>query len=194
METISLTSAIMDCHLTEHNWLQFVAEGHSITYRDAQSGSLPYKGQCPNCVSRSMHTDETKRLYHGQDKIFCLNLFTPGTDPNNWKETGVQCIRVQAPTKEEVIRLMQQAIVDTVYAFGRQEYAKQFQQSQLDKLKLTQDQIHVFVTKNMAVPEGETPVDTAMRAVRELIKHNKGVDSLPTDNDELLPQSWRRDR
>lgn len=192
MQEISLTSAIVNCHMTVHNWLQFQREGHSITYRDPQSGSYPYKQQCPACNGKKVHTDQDLQ-FHAQDKVFCLNLFTPGTNPEDWKNTGVQCIRVQAPSQEEAIRLMQQAIIDTVYAFGRQEYGKQFQQSQLDQLKNTQDQIHIFVTQNMTVPEGQTPVDAAMRAVRQLIKHDTGKKELPSDRNELLPQLWRQD-
>jgi len=190
METINLTSAIVECHMTSHNWLQFVAEGHSITYRDPQSGSYPFKEQCPACRRKGLHAEEEKQ-FHARDQIFCLNLFTPGTNPDNWKDTGIQCIRVQAPTREEVIRLMQQAIVDTIYAFGRQEYGKAVAQEQLDKLKLQQDQFHIFMTENLAVPDGETPLTTAARFIRKALIASGSA--IKTDQNVILPQSWRRD-
>jgi len=191
MEAISLTSAIADCYMTQHNWLQFQAEGHSITYRDPQSGGLPFKEQCPACRQKRLHTEEEKQ-FHAQDQIFCLNLFTPGTNPDDWQNTGIQCIRVQHPTKDGVIKLMQEAILDTVYAFGRQVHGNVVQMGELNKLKLQQDQFHIFMTENMAIPDGESPLTTAARFIRaELLKQRGG--ELKTDRNELLPQNWRRD-
>jgi len=190
VETISLTSAIVDCHMTQHNWLQFVAEGHSITYRDLQSGSLPFNQNCPACREKRVHSTEEKQ-FHAQDQIFCLNLFTPGTNPDDWQNTGIQCIRVQAPTRELVIKLMQEAIIDTVFAFSRQTHSNAVQMGELNKLKLQQDQFHIFMTENLAIPDGESPLTTAARMIRQqLVKDGREV---RTDKNELLPQSWRRD-
>lgn len=191
MEKISLTSAIVDCYMTQHNWMQFVAEGHSITYRDPQSGSLPFNQQCPSCRAKAMHTDQDKQVYHSGDQIFCLNLFTPGTDPDNWKDTGIQCIRVQHPTREGAINLMQMAIIDTVYAFGRQEFGKAVAQEQLNRLKLQQDQFHIFMAENLPIPEGDTPLGVAARFIRSALKD--AGKPVKTDANEILPQSWRRD-
>lgn len=190
METITLTSAIVDCHMTQHNWLQFVADGHSITYRDPQSGGLPYRDNCPACREKRMHKDEEK-VFHAQDQIFCLNLFTPGTNPDDWKNTGIQCIRVMAPTRELAIGMMQHAIISDVYAFGRQRHGMVVAQEQLDKLKLVQDQFHIFMSENLSIPDGETPMSVAVRFIRQaLIAAGKPV---KTDSNEILPQNWRRD-
>lgn len=185
METISLTSAVVDCHMTEHNWQQFQAEGHSITVR------MPKNPNCPACNENRVHQD-ADRQYHAQDKVYCLNLFTIGTNPDDWKNTGIQCIRVQAASREEAIQLMQEAIIDTVYAFGRQEYSKQFAQSELDKLNQERNQFHLFMTAHFPIPDGETPITTAVRLLRAGLKA-QGKDVSKTDLNELLPQSWRRD-
>lgn len=188
MTPLDIQSSQIECWLEVHNWQQFQADGHSITVR------MPKNENCPACKELRVH-GEADKLFHAQDQVFCLNLFTPGTDPENWKSTGVQCIRVQAASKEEVVKLMQDAIILTVFAFGRQEHSKQFAQSQLDELNNKQNQLHLFMSGNMAIPDaGKYAVlDEVVKILRQHFKTKTGKDSLPTDNNEYLPQNWRKD-
>lgn len=186
MTPLDIQSSHVECWLETYNWQKFQAEGHSITVR------MPRRDNCPACQENRIH-NEQERQFHAQDQVFCLNLFTPGTNPDDWKNTGIQCIRVQAATQEEAVRLMQAAIVDTVFAFGRQEHSKQFAQSQLDDLNNKQNWLHIFMTDNMAVPEGSTPLGEAVKILRQHFKAKSGKDALPSDNNQYLPPNWRRD-
>lgn len=194
MERISLTSAIVDCHMTIHNWLQFQNEGHSITWRSADGRSRPYQERCPSCRAKAaVHPQEDLQQYHASDRIFCLNLFTPGTNPDDWKNTGIQCIRVQAPTEDEAVRLMQEAIINTVYAFGRQEFSIQFNQEQLNQLVMERSWLQMFMSANMNIPAGSTPLREAVKILRKHFQGEAPGSRLSSDANELLPQEWRRD-
>lgn len=195
METISLTSAIVDCHLSVHRWIQFQQEGHSITWRSADGRSRPYRQGCPSCEARRASHSQEDLVWHAQDQIWCLNLFTPGTDPERWKDTGIQCIRVQGESREEAIKLMQEAIINTVYAFGRQEFSIQFNQEQLNKLNEEKNQMQMFIAANLAVPAGSTPMTEAVKILRQHFKQTTNLPDgkLVSDGNDLLPLEWRRD-